>query len=47
MEYSCYTLIVFHQQHLMYHPPASFPENAVIIVAVVSAGGGMWAVLFM
>jgi len=42
IEYSYDILIVFPSQHLLYHPPAPFPDNSITIVAVVI----VWAVLF-
>jgi len=43
IEYPDDTLIVFAPQHLLYHPPAPFPDTVLIIVAVVS----VWAVVFL
>ena len=44
IEYSDdHILIVFPSQHLLYHPPAPFPDNSITIAAVAM----MWAVWFM
>ena len=43
IEFSDDILIVFPPQHLVYHPPAPFPDNSITIAAVVM----MWAVFFM
>jgi len=43
IKYSDDTLIVVPPHHLLYHPPAPFPDNFIIILAFVS----VWAVLFM
>jgi len=43
IKYSDDVLIVFSQQHILYHLPAPFPDNSITIAAVVI----VWAVLFM
>jgi len=35
LEYSDDILIVFPPQHLLYHPPAPFPDHSITIVPVV------------
>jgi len=35
LKYSDKILVLFPPQHLLYHPPASFPDNSIRIVAVV------------
>ena len=43
IKYSDDILILFYPQHLLFLPPAPFPDNPIIIVAVVCG----WVVLFM
>jgi len=43
IEYSDNVLIVFSPRHILYHPPALFPDNSITIAAVVIVR----AVLFM
>jgi hypothetical protein len=43
IEYSDDVLNVYSQQHILSHPPATFPDNSITIGAAVI----VWAVLLM